>query len=54
MGGQGLPSFVNVCSIPWSETGLSPGERFAGGSRTQQVHPSQLPCNLRQNRVGYT
>lgn len=24
------------------------------GSRTQQVHTAQLPCNLRQNRVGYT
>ncbi len=39
MGGQGLPSFVNVCSIPCSETGLSRGERLEGAheqSRSKQ------------------
>jgi hypothetical protein len=30
MGGQGLPSFVNGCSIPCSETGQALGERLEG------------------------
>ena len=30
MGGQGLPSFVNVCSIPCSATGQALGERLEG------------------------